>query len=1161
MDHAITEHDAAREAAASKTSARDISTNRPPLEILYSGPTDAARGQVEVDIVAVHGLGSNVDWSWIWQDKSGRRPPVHWLKDLEMLPAVVPNTRIMVYSYESRWHANAPKTRLELCGEALVRSLHHFRSQTLERPIIFVAHSLGGLVVLHGLLYADRTEEFKYLPRNTIGFAALGTPFRGSTMQSLGEKVAWLMALAGFHSHDGIIKELEPDNKHIADKVHAFSQLRNKMNLPICCFIELCDSDYGKRVVITGLARGRVVDEESAHIPGWDRVGLNADHFKLNKFSGPSDGSFIAVSNEIRKMFVDRGSVSGRRKSDTQKSHFMVPFGRNKNFVGRKSTVEQLLEQIPPSMNQDDCQRTVLEGLGGVGKTQIALETAYQVRDEYPNCSVFWVPAVDTTSFENAYRDIGRRLGVKGIDDDKRDVKTLVKAALSDEGVGSWLLIIDNADDLKLFADTTLSDYLPFNRGGSILFTTRNHEAAVKLPQNNITTITKMENDEAKALLQIGLKENQIRDAESVTCLLEFLTNLPLAIKQASTYLAKTGMPASKYLQHCQSSDKTMVKLLSQDFEDRDRYKNINNPVATTWLISFNYISRDYPLAARYLRFICYLAEEDIPISLLPPGEDELEADEAIGILKGYAFIIERNESDAFDIHRLVRLAMRNWLQANGEWQEWTKNVIQSLTDQYPFPDINNWGIWSRYLPHAQAALGLDTQFTYQEVDLTFLQKVMSSLSLSGNTGEVERMHWQILKFREPVLGKEHPIILGIMSSLGFQHYIDEEYEKAELVYRQVLKRIERMPGGKNLTMLEIMLECMNYLAEALNYQGKNGRADKIRQKMLEPCKELRGRESDQVLDIICGLASALYDRGAYEEAEHIHRQKLEVQERVLGEKYRFTLVSMDDLAKVLENQGKYAEAEHMYWQTLKLMDQVLGREDIATLTSMNNLAHNLYKQGKYEGAEEMHRQILELKERALSREHPSTLSSMDNFALVLASQGKYEEAEQIHRQTLESRERVLSREDPDTLVSMNNLVLVLSRQGKYEEAEQMYRQTLEMKERVLGREHPDILGSMNNLALVLDSQGEYEEAEQMCRQTLELMERVLGREHPSTLISMNNLALVLDSQGKYEAAEQMYCQILELRERMFGKEHPSTLKSKVNLDACSRAKTDKGLW
>ncbi|RYP17189.1 hypothetical protein DL767_010064 [Monosporascus sp. MG133] len=127
--------------------------------------------------------------------------------------------------------------------------------------------------------------------------------------------------------------------------------------------------------------------------------------------------------------------------SHAYEPHFMLPFGRNEDFVGRESILQQLLQRIPPNENEDDCQRTAIEGLGGVGKTQIAIEAAYRVRDKHPKCSIFWVPAMDSISFEKAYREIGRQLGLKDIDEDETDIKPLVQIALSRETVNDWLLI------------------------------------------------------------------------------------------------------------------------------------------------------------------------------------------------------------------------------------------------------------------------------------------------------------------------------------------------------------------------------------------------------------------------------------------------------------------------------------------------------------------------------------------------------------------------------------------------------------------------------------------------------------------------------------------------------------------------------------------------
>lgn len=231
--------------------------------------------------------------------------------------------------------------------------------------------------------------------------------------------------------------------------------------------------------------------------------------------------------------------------------HFVVPFGRNKNFLGRESIMEQLLATIPPNMDRDDCQRTAVVGLGGIGKTQIALEVAYRLSEKHSDCSIFWVAAIDSISLRNAYRNIGESLGIDGINDENADVEELVKKALSDKRAGSWLLIVDNADDPDLFSGRdSLACYLPFSRKGSLLFTSRNREVVLQLdvPTSNILTVEGMSESEGFRFLEMHLKESQMSNREDTTKLLDVLSYLPLAIGQASVYMAQIEISTKKSL-------------------------------------------------------------------------------------------------------------------------------------------------------------------------------------------------------------------------------------------------------------------------------------------------------------------------------------------------------------------------------------------------------------------------------------------------------------------------------------------------------------------------------------------------------------------------------------------------------------------------------------
>jgi tetratricopeptide (TPR) repeat protein len=213
---------------------------------------------------------------------------------------------------------------------------------------------------------------------------------------------------------------------------------------------------------------------------------------------------------------------------------------------------------------------------------------------------------------------------------------------------------------------------------------------------------------------------------------------------------------------------------------------------------------------------MCFLAEKDIPESLLPLADDELEADEATGTLKAYAFVTQREGSDSFDIHRLVRLAMRNWLD-EGQRKECITSVIERLAEVFPFPEHENRDVWMEYLPHAQTALEFREDSTNEEAKRDLLSSVALSHAILGKYQTAQVMHRQTLELTEKVLGEEHPDTLGSMNNLALMLDNLGKYEEAETIYRRALEGYATVLGEEHPGTVR----CRNNLASCVGHQGQ----------------------------------------------------------------------------------------------------------------------------------------------------------------------------------------------------------------------------------------------------------------------------------------------------------------------------------------------------
>ncbi len=774
-------------------------------------------------------------------------------------------------------------------------------------------------------------------------------------------------------------------------------------------------------------------------------------------------------------------------------NQWIVPFERNTRFTDRES---ELAKHGNKLFANNQFTKIAVCGLGGVGKTQLVLELLYRVRERDKNYSAIWIQATSMESLGQGYHTVAWQLGIRDTGRKDVDIKKLVQDFLNEDTAGQWILVFDNADDIQMWTDKTVSetqqlnrliDYIPRSKTGRVIFTTRDRKVGVKLAQESVMEVPKMTEDTAIRMLRNSLIDKSLVDTSpaDAKAILTWLTHLPLAIAQAAAYINENGVTLADYLTLVDCQEQDIIALLTEHFEDDARYSDLKNPVATTWLISFQQIQQRDPLAADYMSFMACIDHKDVPQLLLPPGSSRKQEIDAIGTLSAYSFITRRAEDLAIDLHRLVHLTIRNWLRNKGVLAEWTRKAVAQLEEVFPDHEHRNRAMWRTYLPHARHVLesNLIAKDDHSRIDLEW--KIALCYYSDGRFYEAEAFFREVMEFRTKVLGAEHS---DTLKSIG----------KLALVYHAQ----SRFPEAKALGL-----------------------------RAMEAQRRILGEDDPETLSTMSHLAMTYSDLSQWKEAEDLELRAMQSRKRVLGVEHPDTLVGMSNLVYLYNCQGWWKQAEELGKQTIIARKKVLGVEHPDTLLSIGNLAHTYNNQGRYQEAEELLVQVMNIRIRVLGKDHPHTLSGMSNLGVSYHNQGRWDEAEAIQSQVVAARKALLGPEHFSTLTSMSHLSLTYHSQDRRTEAEELGLQVIELRKKVLGPEHHHTLTSMGNLASIyLD--GQLAKAEELLLQVLAIRIRVLGMEHHHSLTSMEQLAGMYRKQGRLKESEDLEAQVEEARNK-----------------------------
>jgi tetratricopeptide (TPR) repeat protein/transcriptional regulator with XRE-family HTH domain len=739
-----------------------------------------------------------------------------------------------------------------------------------------------------------------------------------------------------------------------------------------------------------------------------------------------------------------------------------VPSPRNPFFTGRQEILHTLHHRLTAHPSAASGEALALSGLGGIGKTQVALEYAHRYASEYR--AVFWLAAETAESLMASVQRIAQQLQLpeQQATEQARIIMAVQRWLTTHP---DWLLIADNVEDPDL-----LERILPSQRLGALLLTTRRQALGLLAQAVQVPPMSQQESISlllARAKLERGIREGaDLREAlrletpatTGVTELVTLLEGLPLAVDQAGAYIEETGCRVTDYLSLYRRQRKRILARRGGHVGGHPA------SVSTTLRLSVQRIGRQHPAAGDLLHLCAFLHPEAIPEELFSTGAEQLgpvlgslvadpyQFDLALAALRSTSLVTRSPETKTLSLHRLVQAVLADLMEP-AQMHLWSERAIRMVNAAFPDGTFETWASCERLLAQVLACVPLIEQAGNDLPEAgELLYKAGSYLMGRARYREAEPLLEQAVMLGERQYGLNSAAIIPRLEDRAELFWRQGQYEQAEAMLHRILLLVEQQLGPTHL----------------------------------------------QRVYTLGNLGLLYWSQGKYDSAAPLYQQALDIRMQ-LDPTHVETSILLNNLGLLYWSQGKYDSAEASHRQALHIQEQQLGPEHPSIALTLNNLATTYGSQGNYEQARLLYQQARRIREQQLGPEHPDTAFTLDGLANICGKLGDVEEAERLFRQALRIREHHLGSTHPRVAETLNGLANLHRDQGKDQQAESLYQRALAIQEHQLGPTHPHTAFTLHDLANLYRNQGKNQQAESLYQQALAICEQRLGPDHPRT--------------------------------------------------------------
>ncbi|KAL8718297.1 MAG: hypothetical protein Q9225_004548 [Loekoesia sp. 1 TL-2023] len=791
---------------------------------------------------------------------------------------------------------------------------------------------------------------------------------------------------------------------------------------------------------------------------------------------------------------------------------FLLPFSRDEQFVGRESQLQSIASSFRTQ------RRVAVSGMGGVGKSQVAIEYSYRFKESNPVAHVLWVYGGNIARFYQGYKRIAQSLEIPGWDDPDESVLELVCSWLS-RTTSSYLLIVDNADNIEHWwpgkyksgsslddPSKNLSKYLPDGLSNSnVLITTRDNRVASRLAKAAKPIVLQpMSKEEARALFLSKIEDDASNfDPMEIYRLLEELDHLPLAVSQAAAFIQENGVSIADYTNALHGEE--AEEFLDEELDDSRRDEESVNSVFRTWKLSFDQIKQQKPRAAELLSLLAMLDRQSIPRFLLKmPGVTT-----SLAVLQSFNLVTTRAGSQSFQIHRLVQRFVQLALQREVTIQKWQETALACVSRDYPTEiGVAEWPTCDALAPHVHVLTGYSFETIEARLDLAHLLCWAADFDIErGMYVQALARAGQSLEIFEQLVPEDDERLAAATWLYGRLRYYQARSASDMDAAAGILSKALSISKNPSLNFAESAFELAH-----LYYDQCNGKACLEMGKASFECWEkLEGLRSVRTLDNMHDYALELALLGQEDEGIAKWEEIIERCPASDASENTKTVYTYRSRAGIVEFQGDAAMAEILYAKLITLCEGMYHSGHIHIFDYRLSHAEQIMRQGRLEEATRLSEAILASCDN--TSEWRIRASCLQTIAECYRLSTYYDKEQKYRLKTLDLHMKNLGRNHKETINAEEALADCYLNSSRSSAATELYQGVFTWRKLELGEKHTDTGRAIECVGICYAQQGQDSNAEATYLDALSRTSNVDAR-------LLENLCISLERQGKWDKLE-----------------------------------------